>query len=327
MRNSRLLIIGTLPETSGIGGVTIHVQRLLKCLMKEDIPGVKLCDYKKVNILTQVREIISAGVVHIHVSNPYLKLFYVIIGKLFNTRTIITVHGRYGIYGNIRNYVHKLSLKYCDVPVLINKESYDAVKVINPKSVLMSAFIRPFEEDENLPIEIVEIIGRLKETGKPIFLTNASNRGFLQDGREIYGFDFLVSYFSKHKDYILIVLDPSKQYRDCYTNLIPDNIVVYSATVSFSALLQLADVVVRNTATDGDSFSVKEALYYHSPVLASDVVSRPDGVFLFKYNDEISFDQTIKTLMSSEWNVSLKEPDAIECYMKLYEDLGVIVCK
>lgn len=59
-------------------------------------------------------------------------------------------------------------------------------------------------------------------------------------------------------------------------------------------------MIIRNTPTDGDSLSVKEALYLHKPILATDAVSRPKGVILFKYNDEESFSEAVKVAMHSD---------------------------
>lgn len=46
-----------------------------------------------------------------------------------------------------------------------------------------------------------------------------------------------------------------------------------------------SDLFVRPTYADGDSISVREALAVGTPVLASDVVSRPDGAVTFRTGD------------------------------------------
>ena len=59
--NSSILIIGTLPQTAGIGGVTIHIERLIKWLEKESF-DVDLCDYKATSLNKQVKQLLSAKV-------------------------------------------------------------------------------------------------------------------------------------------------------------------------------------------------------------------------------------------------------------------------
>ncbi|MEX2603786.1 MAG: glycosyltransferase [Gracilimonas sp.] len=46
-----------------------------------------------------------------------------------------------------------------------------------------------------------------------------------------------------------------------------------------------SDLFVRPTNTDGNAVSIKEALWFEVPVLASDVVSRPQKTFTFKNRD------------------------------------------
>ena len=62
---------------------------------------------------------------------------------------------------------------------------------------------------------------------------------------------------------------------------------------SYFELLKHVDYFVRNTSTDGDALSVKEALYLNVPTLCSDVVDRPRGVRLFKYCDKASFERCL----------------------------------
>jgi glycosyltransferase involved in cell wall biosynthesis len=51
------------------------------------------------------------------------------------------------------------------------------------------------------------------------------------------------------------------------------------------AFLRAADVVVRSTFVDGDAITVREALAFGVPVLASDTAFRPEEVTLFRKGD------------------------------------------
>jgi glycosyltransferase involved in cell wall biosynthesis len=51
------------------------------------------------------------------------------------------------------------------------------------------------------------------------------------------------------------------------------------------AFLRAADVVVRSTFVDGDAITVREALAFGVPVVASDTDFRPEGVTLFRKGD------------------------------------------
>ena len=302
----------------------MHVHRLLKRLIEPQVSDYLLCDYKKGSWFSQLNKIIKSDVMHVHVSNPYLKLFYVVAGRILGTKSLITVHGRYGIYGTWKNCIHKLALKWCDIPILINKESFKEVNAFNARAIFIPAFIPPIEGEETLPMALEEQLRVIKSDNKPLFITNASRRAFSDDGKEIYGISFLVDYFKKHSDFNLIILDPSNEYRPLLEDSLPENIVVFSEKYSFCGLIKWADVIIRNTPMDGDSFSVKEALFLHKPVLATDTVSRPEGVTLYKYNDLNSFVNGVKTVLANKGRVSLNEPDTIEEYNKLYVRMGII---
>ena len=321
----RLLIIATGLQQRATGGVTMHVHRLLKRLIEPSAPYYSICDYKKAGFPVQVMKIRAADVMHIHVTNAFLKLFYVIVGKICNTRSIITVHGKYGAYGFVKNRIHYIALKLCDVPVLINKESYEAVKSFNSRAVFIPAFIPPIDEEEILAPDIEQEVLNFKPNGKPLMVTNASRRAFTDDKKEIYGIEFLVKYFSDHSEYSLIVLDPHSDYQRLFEGKLPKNVKIITGQHSFYGIVKIADVVIRNTPTDGDSFSVKEALWLHKPILATDAVSRPKGVLLFKYNNDESLSKAIKEAIHPNENVTFEEKiDATEQYYQLYHKMNVI---
>ena len=318
-----LIISGFINDQHPTGGVTMHVHRLIKQLIEPHIPNYELCDYKKEGLIQQVLKIRRADVMHIHASNPYLKLFYVVVGKLFKTRSLITVHGRFGSFNKWKNAINKIALKWCDIPILINRESFENVLSFNHNSVLIPAFIPPIEEEEIIAPDIASIIENMKGDGKPLFVTNASSMAFTDDGREIYGISFLIEFFSRHSEFNLLMLDPQGVYSAKYKDCLPSNVCFITGTHSFCGVIQRSDLVVRNTPVDGDSFSVKEALCYHKRVIVTDAVTRPEGVFLFSYNDEASFEKAIKDAFSFYGEIGLKDDTALIQYKNLYSSFGV----
>ena len=118
-------------------------------------------------------------------------------------------------------------------------------------------------------------------------------------GQEIYGIDFLIRYFSGNDVYVLIVSDPSGNYQKRYPKPI-DGVVFINYPHSYFEVLKHADFFVRNTSTDGDALSVKEALYLKIPTLCTDVVDRPDGACLFKYSDAVSFTQCLQNAIAPD---------------------------
>jgi glycosyltransferase involved in cell wall biosynthesis len=62
-------------------------------------------------------------------------------------------------------------------------------------------------------------------------------------------------------------------------------LLLHRTDLSFVRLVEAADVMIRPTLTDGDALSVREALHMGKPVIASDIVSRPDGVVVYQTNN------------------------------------------
>ena len=319
----RLLLISGHIDGKPTGGVTMHVHRLLKQVIEKEIPNYSVSDYKVEGFGAQIKKLREADVVHIHASNPFLKLTYAILGKLYGVKTLMTLHGRFGVYGRVKNFVNKCALRLCDVPILINKESFEEVSRFNSHSVFIPAFLPPIEAEEKLEEETARVISEIKSDGHLLFVTNASNRAYTDDGKEIYGITFLIDYFENRQDFNLLILDPKNQYWMEYKDKLPQNVTIITGLHSFCGAMELSDFVVRNTPIDGDSFSVKEALCYHKRIVATDAVSRPKGVFLFRYNDEASLDKAIGEAMAFHGAVNLEEEDAVGLYVQLYRSLGL----
>lgn len=289
--SNKLLIVGVTIESAGIGGVSIHLERLVDCLRRKE-ETFDFIDYKKASLFKLIVQILKHKVIHIHPSNPLFRLFLVSFSKVFGKKVIFTVHGDLGRFSRVKNYMDQLAIKWCDFPVLINKGSFDKAIGWNKRSQLISAYIPPVA-DGYIPEYVSELLAAARTDNKKIVCTNASARTFTSDGYEIYGIDFLIDYFSLHHEYYLCISDPSSKYSQIYKDRKFDNILFISENHSFYAVMKLSDVMVRATATDGDSLSIREALDLQVQVLATDCVDRPDGVVLFKYGDVRSFEEAL----------------------------------
>ncbi len=315
-RTDKVLIIGTVPATSGVGGVTIHVSRLCEAL-KENEVVFELCDYKNLPLTTQIGMIKRSAIVHLHVSNPFLRLFYVSLCRLFSKKVILTFHGNLGRFGALKNSVDLYALRLCQVPIMINNDSYIKAKSYNPRSVLIPAYISEKAKIE-LPEEVKSVLQKYKSEGKIIVSTNASYMQFSDKGEEIYGIRFLVEYFKDKDEYVLIVSDPSGQYSEYYRDEKLQNVCFIIQKHSYASLLSYSDIMIRATATDGDSLSVREALDVGVRVIATDCVDRPAGVVLFKYNDEQSLTESLK-MNENNKGIRTSDNDVVNSIVKIYQ--------
>ena len=318
-----MLIVGGIPENGKIGGVTIHVKRLTEGLKQLEYPFTVL-DYKKVPFSKQLKLFIRNKAAHLHVSNPLLKVFYIVLGMITRTKIVMTIHGNLGQYKAFKNFLNKIAVKYCDIPVLINDKSYKKAIKWNKNARFIPAFIPPLNETE-LPDNIKSIVSKYKQDGKKIVATNASSHAFNAFGDEIYGIDFLINFFSKKPEYVLLISDASGQYKEYYQTT-PENVQIISERHSFYKLILESDMVIRNTVTDGDSLSVKEALYAGKSMFVTDVVDRPAGTILFHYNDSKSL---IDAMENSKGKEMTSEFDnrCVEQLSAIYSELEKINLK
>lgn len=284
MGKDSILIIGKIPPP--IGGVTIHVSRLIQSLTKRNIkykcvtPSIK-------NLPTLMKMIIELRVCHLHVSNIYLQLFLSIWSKIFRKVLITTFHGDVSRYNSFGNLIVKQSIKLANYPILLNQGSFLVARSLNKHSVLFSSFIPPQSEDR-LPEDVVDTIIGFRMKFKKIFCTSATGITFDKDGNEIYGVFGLIDFFHTEPEYGLILSDSSSDYINYVREKgikISENILFISQPHSMYEVLKLSDGFIRNTSTDGDSIAIKESLYLGKLTLVTDVVERPKGVILFKRDD------------------------------------------
>ncbi len=316
----RILVVSTLPETSGVGGVTIHTQRLLNCKeLDSDSYRLILFDYKIQSIRDYIRKLKGCDVVHIHISNPKGRLAFCALAKAQRKKVILTVHGNLGRHGSVNNFYDRLAIKMADIPILINQSSFDKAKILNRASVMMPAFIPP-QSSEPLPDSVADMLKGINRCKyQELYATNASKRNYDENGNEIYGIGFLIDSFAKNNDRFLIISDPSGDYKHSVgSEPLPENIEIISGPHSFFELLKNCDGMIRATSTDGDAISIKEALYLNIKVIATDCVDRPEGVCLFKYNDVESLKNALNNRNLSQHS---KPESAIPYLKKIYQNV------
>lgn len=87
------------------------------------------------------------------------------------------------------------------------------------------------------------------------------------------------------------------------------------------------DVFVRPTNTDGDAVSLREALYFWIPSVASDAVQRPEGTVLFNSRDIDDFTAKVKDMIDiyeryKRISETVKMEDNFEKIMEVYRMLS-----
>lgn len=322
MRFEKLLIIGKVPPP--IGGVTIHTSRLLDYLDFKKLE-YNFYDNSNFNIITFLYSICKAKIAHIHLNNPFFLFIFSLLCRIFNTYSIITIHGNIFHYSKILSFFEWLSIKISNKVILLNEYSYVIAIKINSNSLLMSAFIPPIR---TIPLEsdLQKKIEDVKTHTSFVFCTNAYSLAYDKYGKEIYGIFELIDFFLKNKHLALIISDPNGEY---YNNIlakgvkVTNNIKFLLGNHSFVEVVKASDCVIRNTITDGDSLSVKEALYFGKKVIATNCVDRPDGVIVYGVNTPLKLNNAIDlSINSNKDSFTIKPKNVAIELVKLYKNLN-----
>ena len=142
----------------------------------------------------------------------------------------------------------------------------------------------------------------------PLFLLSAAHL-MLIDGKDIYGIDATSAMLSElKKEYpdagLIIGLSTIGNHR-YFAQLqarikqydVAEQIFFLHGNKELWPLFEQIDIFLRPTLSDGDSISVREALYFNKPVVASDVVARPHDVSLYNVYDADAYAQTVSLVL------------------------------
>lgn len=312
MRN--IYFIGKTPPP--LGGVTVFNQRKLEQLSEEcKGANVILIEPNAKNILKIIFSLKSEATKHLSASNFILILLAYLFSK---PKTVIFYdHNSSRHFLSLIGWKKEVYLKFllkCKNIMLVNEHLKENYKVfngfneINDKFITVSAFLPPAKA------ELTEILSTydqtllnlyettLKNKQRKIILTSAFQPNLDSKGADIYTLSCLIDIFCelalKYKDdYFLVAIANypetsfSQEIKE-KVHLLTDkyhNLIFLENDKKIWPLLQVTKLFIRATTTDGDSVSLREALYFGAPVLASDVVPRPDGVMLFNLEkDDLS---------------------------------------
>ena len=280
MSNLKVLLIGKIPPP--IGGVTIHVRRLIDRLSELSDINASLYDLSEGIRWRFFAEILKSDVVHCHTSSPYLRLITSLICLVFRRKLIVTFHGSLGRYGKLLNLIDALTVRLCRIPLVLNQSSFDKAIAWNKRTRIVSAYVSSDDVEILGEAETAKLDSRAK--GKTLFCTNAFDVTFDVNGHEIYGISNLLKLFKQHEDKLLVVSDPSGNYQRYIQEQHPELVdVAYFISYPHDsrAVLTKSRGFIRNTATDGDSLSIHEALSFSVPCYCTNVVSRPAGAITY----------------------------------------------
>lgn len=331
-----LLYIG--PYPLNVGGISVHIRRLAG-LMKNDYhidyidEGRNRYDgvfnIRDGNIIKYFLKVKKADIIHIHSGVWLLRALNIFVCKiLFRKKVLVTIHRDPNIEPHSK--ITRFLLSKCDYAILVNQEGYNAMFCSGDRCiyVLLPAFLPPQMDDEPyLSEEITKWIESARNRGAFIMCSNAWNL-VLHNGEDLYGLDMCIEAIRKLglNYYLIFVVATNSDQQELMSYYkkqinswgLTNNILILEEPSSFVRILQKSDLVIRATNTDGDAISVREALYYGKPVLASDVVKRPDGVYVFTTRDVEDMVTKIKMIEADKGATPYSCKDFYTLYKTMY---------
>lgn len=302
MIKKKILLIGPIPLP--MGGVSIHVSRLADKINASDNFQSAILDPRKFlfrktdgsrsNLFNAFLYFLDAEIVHIHSGGKY-RLWLGRLFKSFGKKIIFTQHNS---RENDLVFFNKL-VDLSDATIIVCKmkgvESSNKLKII-------PAYIPAI----NCTNADFKILSQIKNFSKVLlaFATHRKGSPGLFDGKDIYGFDILLSAFPKvfQLGMILVLIDVNgtmkKRYSETVLKLNQAGfpVLYIDRCVELIPLFEHIYVMIRPTRTDGDSISIREALNCGTRVIASDVTERPEGVLVYNAESVESLISLISTL-------------------------------
>lgn len=315
----QIVVLGPLPPP--FGGVSLHIVRFLELLKSEGIPASarpytgttcsgrmrKAAQASRMLGAIYARGLPGRGaVLHVHYGGLGYFLALAPLLALSPARKVITFHSVRvlqdldGRSAWLRRLVLALLNRF-ELFVAVRAEIGDELRTLGldgPSITVMPAFLppAPAEQDmERLPAEIARALASAQAAGHIQICCGAYNLGPGYGHEDIYGVESLLAALRHscvpgrvHDLWVLVSNQPqnSAQARaESAIRAAAADLTDVSLHLHFGLpmipVMSRCSGFVRPSREDGDSVAIREALSLGMPVLASDVVARPQGVRVY----------------------------------------------
>lgn len=298
---NKFIIYGILPPP--FGGVSIHLKRFKNYLgncgtnfvfVHSNNPNQKHAFMKL--FCSQLN--LEKNIIHLHGFQTGKKLLFLLFLMFFcRKNVVVTIHNDrflldYNSLKNIKKIIAKVFYSNISHIISVNPDSKYSFITANKISVI-PAFIPPAPDETDIK-QLPEIFHQIRKKHKFLITANASTISFYNN-QDLYGIDLsiqlmkrLVNRGYKQIGFIYVIPDTGdydyydKMKRQVENNNLPECFHFYTQPVAYPAVINMCDLFIRQTNTDGDALSIREALTLQKPAIASDVCKRPKGTILFK---------------------------------------------
>jgi hypothetical protein len=296
---SEICLIGSLPPP--IGGVSVYCSRRLRLLRDEY--GEDKVTFLDLSVRYNLLKIpfLSSDKIEVNTLNFFVVLMLFVSTKIRYCE--IVDHNASRHYSGVKKRLLIMMLSYAEQIMVVNED----LKRFYPNKLrptVISPFLPPDEDEEHellaqYPEPLLEFVG-----GTNVLL-NSAWKYIPLGNRDLYGIEESVSILAKFPDVKLLLcvgigLDevPPSLVKLINQYVQENRLFLLSGQYQIWPLLKNFDLIcLRLTPTDGDSVTVREALFYGRRVVASDSVVRPSPCTTYRYTDPLSLHLEIEKLL------------------------------
>lgn len=322
-----LAIVG--PIAPPYGGVSIHLKRLVAHLdragvdyivydissegsrVKEEQYGERLKSVGPRGAGWLIRYLFGARepVIYVHSSRWDVWAATWLLSRIRGKTVIIAVHTDslrrlWPVRGRLARRSVIAAFRAAKRLVAVNSHIRDFLEDIAhlaDKTDVIPAFVEPIPQPDD-EAAIDPAVRTFCETHHPVILANGAPIVY-DDGRDLYGIDMCIELVDRLRRvwpqiglvwYTLKFTGWSPEYAEQMTHEVKqrgltDNWLFVEPTGEMYPVFQDVELFVRPTCSDGDAVSIREALHFRTPVVASDAAPRPRGCILFATRDQDDF--------------------------------------
>lgn len=317
--SKRHVLIGPLPPP--LGGISVYVARR-SLQLREQGASVSHLDFTKLRwrrFAELLRIVFHPPRTTFELHAYDFSTMIALLARPFAKKIIYMDHNTL-LYGEVPSGIRKSILRAffaaADVEFVstAGREFYRQAGFSFRSSSIRTAYLRPPAEDEERICASYDASTRaFLQASEPLIVANASQMVFV-GSEDLYGLDLCVEMFIRiQEDFpragFLFALADERPHRAYLSKMcekleaagVLDRFHFLSGQRELWPVFKQADLMVRPTTGDGFAVSIAEALEFGCPVLASDVVARPEGVKMFRNRDLEDFvARTLDILKSSE---------------------------
>lgn len=191
------------------------------------------------------------------------------------------------------------------------RDFIDDVAGLGDRTAVIPAFIEPVARPDD-DDAVDPAVRSFCESHHPVILANGAPIVY-DDGRDLYGIDMTIELLDRLRAawpkigvvwYVLKFAGWSPSYLEKMAEQIgrrglePQWLFV-EPTGEMYPVFRDVGLFVRPTCSDGDAVSIREALHFGVPVVASDAAPRPAGTIVFASRDQDDFVAKVRTTLES----------------------------